>query len=108
MIDLAPAYATIGVFYDPTRFEIAGTGQSPFDLLKTKIETILAKTPRRSGTKIRQKLTDIPVCYGGEFGPDLADVARSTAGLEESEVIRRHSHASTRWPMSDSCRDSHS
>lgn len=32
---------------------------------------------------------DVPVCYGGEFGPDLADVA-AHAGLPEDEVIERH------------------
>ncbi len=31
----------------------------------------------------------IPVCYGGEFGEDLADVAEHT-GLSQEEVIRRH------------------
>src|SRR5262249_55828790 len=33
---------------------------------------------------------DIPVCYGGECGPDLEDVARHT-GLAPAEVIARHS-----------------
>jgi len=32
---------------------------------------------------------EVPVCYGGEFGPDLADVA-AHAGLPEDEVIERH------------------
>ena len=32
----------------------------------------------------------IPVCYGGEFGPDLADVATHT-GLSPEEVIALHS-----------------
>ncbi|HKT56255.1 MAG TPA: carboxyltransferase domain-containing protein [Microbacterium sp.] len=33
---------------------------------------------------------DVPVVYGGEYGPDLADVARIT-GLDAEEVIRLHS-----------------
>ena len=32
---------------------------------------------------------EIPVSYGGEFGPDLADVAAHT-GLDAEEVVRRH------------------
>lgn len=32
---------------------------------------------------------EIPVHYGGEFGPDLADVAAHT-GLDAEEVVRRH------------------
>ncbi len=35
---------------------------------------------------------EIPVCYGGELGPDLDDVAR-THGLAPEEVIRLHADA---------------
>jgi len=35
---------------------------------------------------------EIPVCYGGEWGPDLDFVARH-AGLTTAEVIRRHAAA---------------
>jgi len=35
------------------------------------------------------KLVEIPVRYGGEHGPDLADVAAHT-GLTPQEVVRRH------------------
>ncbi|MEI7024979.1 5-oxoprolinase subunit PxpB [Paenibacillus sp. y28] len=38
------------------------------------------------------RLVRLPVCYGGEYGPDLAFVALHT-GLSEREVIRRHSEA---------------
>jgi inhibitor of KinA len=37
----------------------------------------------------------IPVCYGGEFGPDLAGVA-AFAGLAESDVVSAHSAATYR------------
>ena len=36
-----------------------------------------------------RKIVPIPVCYGGEFGPDLANVAQ-LAGLSEDEVIAIH------------------
>ena len=36
------------------------------------------------------RLVEIPVRYGGEHGPDLADVAAHT-GLSPQEVVRRHS-----------------
>ena len=32
---------------------------------------------------------DVPVCYGGEFGPDIADVA-AFGGCSEEEVIALH------------------
>jgi inhibitor of KinA len=31
----------------------------------------------------------VPICYGGDLGPDLAAVA-SFAGLEEADVVRAH------------------
>ena len=38
------------------------------------------------------RTVEIPVCYGGEFGPDLEDVAEH-AGLTSEEVVRLHSGA---------------
>lgn len=42
------------------------------------------------GAEASKRVFRIPVCYGGEFGPDLADVAVH-AGMSEQEVIRVHS-----------------
>ena len=38
---------------------------------------------------VATRLRTIPVVYGGELGPDLADVAVLT-GLSEAEVVERH------------------
>lgn len=38
------------------------------------------------------RLVEIPVCYGGSFGPDLAEVAKR-CGLSEESVVRLHSDA---------------
>jgi len=40
-------------------------------------------------------VVEIPVCYGGEYGPDLAVVAAHT-GLTPEEVIQLHSAAEYR------------
>lgn len=40
-------------------------------------------------------LIDIPVCYSGEYGPDIADVARF-GGCSESQVIAIHTAATYR------------
>jgi len=39
---------------------------------------------------IRGKVIDIPVTYGGEFGPDMKAIIK-TSGLSESEIIDVHS-----------------
>ena len=49
----------------------------------------LADVPDADSTAENGKLVTIPVCYGGEFGPDLPFVARH-AGLTEQEVIALH------------------
>ncbi len=89
VIEVAPAFTTIGVFYDPTRVEPVASGRSPFEVLKANIESALGRLSFTKVKKIEASVVEIPVCYGGEFGPDLAEVAHSS-GLEETEVIRRH------------------
>lgn len=51
---------------------------------------VLAAWPRLSANAIEGRRVEIPVAYGGEHGPDLADVAAHT-GLSADEVVRRHS-----------------
>jgi inhibitor of KinA len=95
VIELAPAYTTIGVFYDPARIESASPDDSPFDILATKIQSILNASAFADETESATPAIEIPVCYDREFGADLAEVARH-AGLSEEEVVRRHSSASYR------------
>lgn len=51
---------------------------------------VLSAWPQLVGLQIEGRRIDIPVAYGGEGGPDLADVAAHT-GLTTAEVVRRHS-----------------
>lgn len=64
-----------------------------FDPAQTDAETlgarILALWPRLQATAIAGREVKIPVAYGGEDGPDLADVAAHT-GLSAAEVVKRH------------------
>lgn len=89
LIGLAPAYTTIGVFFDLAR--TAG-----FDELKATIEhalqTSLEPARPRGGA---ETAIEVPVCYENEFAPDLSDVAQHT-GLSQDEIIRRHSDATYR------------
>lgn len=86
--ELAPAYSTVGVFFDPARIE-------SFDVLTTTIGNILNASLLEGESKVEAPWHEIPVCYDREFAPDIADVARA-AGLTETEVIRRHSGAAYR------------
>jgi inhibitor of KinA len=86
--ELAPAYTTVGVFFEPARIE-------SFDVLRTAIGNILHASSLGDESKVEAPLHEIPVCYDREFAPDIADVAR-VSGLAEADVIRRHSGASYR------------
>lgn len=75
--DVVPAYASVGVHVDPLRFDQAG------------LDAIVASGWSSVGATTSPRVVDIPVCYGGSYGPDLADVA-AFASLSEAEVIARH------------------
>jgi inhibitor of KinA len=89
VIELAPAYTTIGIFCDPAR--VVG-----FDELKATIERTLQISLEparpRAGTG---SVIEVPVCYETDFALDLSEVARF-ANLSEEEVVVRHASASYR------------
>jgi inhibitor of KinA len=95
VIELAPAYTTIGVFFDPTHIESADSDHSAFDVLSAHIQSSLTASSFKNETAIETPLIEIPVCYEREFAPDIDDVAR-VAGLADAEVIHRHSSAAYR------------
>ena len=92
VIELAPAYTTIGVFFDPARIEPAAPDDSPFDILAKKIQSILDASAFEKKTEIESPLHQIPFCSDREFAFDLAEVAR-VAELTEAEVVRRYAGA---------------
>ena len=56
-----------------------------------KLEAILRQYLGRLATMEIEaaRLVEIPVCYGGEFGPDMADVC-ALHGLTAEEIVERH------------------
>lgn len=74
-------YATLMVHYRPVDIG--------YDELAARIDAELSQMDTASG-HMKKKTIVIPVCYGGEFGPDLQTVC-DHAGLSREEVIRRHS-----------------
>jgi inhibitor of KinA len=93
--ELAPAYSTIGVFFDVAEIARAAAGEEILVWLSARIESALKKRPAHNKKSVATPVIEIPVCYDREFGSDLDDVARVT-GLAEAEVIRRHASAAYR------------
>ena len=78
--DMIPAFASLLINYDPRVVSYAGLRARLEKLLKLEI----------SGETSESRIFEIPVCYGGEYGPDLQNIA-DHAGLTPDEVIKIHS-----------------
>ena len=79
VVDMIPAFCSLLVNYDPRVIS--------YDDLKKRLE-ILLKMEVTAGEGCR-KVYEIPVCYGGEYGPDIENIAEH-AGLSVEEVIKIH------------------
>ncbi|WP_233254096.1 5-oxoprolinase subunit PxpB [Hymenobacter sedentarius] len=87
LIEYVPAFTTLTVYYDP--WLVSDNGQHP--PYERVAETLRQMLPAAQATAVAVPTTvvEIPVCYGGAHGPDLAFVAQY-AGLPPEEVIARH------------------
>jgi len=99
IIELAPAYTSVAVFYDP--LQVAKTSGQPdrgFDWSEERLrDVVAAAADRGERRKTRRNIhsVEIPVCYDPEFAPDLDDVARH-AQISTKEVVDLHSAAQYR------------
>jgi inhibitor of KinA len=78
--DVVVGYSSVTLYFDPTTTDALA--------LESRVRDSVRRLPERSLSGSAS--IDVPVCYGAEFGPDLADVAAST-GLSETDVIELHS-----------------
>ncbi|MCL6588123.1 MAG: 5-oxoprolinase subunit PxpB [Anoxybacillus sp.] len=95
IIEVVPAYTTVTVYYDPIQFVKNLNRKShievlPFERICTVLKNILSSLESVNISHGNEVV--IPVCYGGEFGPDLEFVAHHN-GLTPEDVIQIHSGA---------------
>ena len=87
VIELAPAYTTVAIFFDPVLIVAAGAKPNEvFDWLAERIRKVISNAKEVRADRIKTSLVEIPVCYDAEFAPDLEEVARR-AGLGAQEVV---------------------
>jgi inhibitor of KinA len=86
VVDVVPAYATFTVFYDPAQF--APQAGDAFAQVCRFVESC-ASNVKRHARATSPKTLEIPVCYGGEFGPDIDEVAER-AGMTAIQVAALH------------------
>ena len=79
VIDVVPTFCALLICYDPLVID--------YDQICTRLNASLHGL-NDVDIKIKH-IVEIPVCYGGEYGPDIEFVA-SNAGLSVDEVIEIH------------------
>jgi KipI family sensor histidine kinase inhibitor len=77
--DVVVGFCTVTVYFDPLRVD------APW--LESEIQA--AAGPSRQGMRTGRAVVEIPVCYEGDFAPDLADVA-AFGGCSTEEVVTLH------------------
>ncbi len=80
--EVVPAFSSLLVRYDPL--------MTDYDEVAFKVGQVAAGIELSAEGSSKGNIVEIPVCYGGEFGEDLADVAAHN-NITEQEVIDIHS-----------------
>lgn len=80
IVDMIPSFCALLVNYDPRVIS--------YNQIRARLEEILKLETENE--QVSATVFEIPVCYGGEYGPDLENIAK-LAGLSEEEVIAIHS-----------------
>lgn len=84
MIEQVPAFTTIAVYYEPLR--VAGV-ESAFARASALVSELLVGVPDQPLSE--SEPVEIPVCYGGDLGPDLDFVAEH-AKISLDDVVKIH------------------
>lgn len=87
--DLVPAFASLGVFFD--------SGADPARVHEELLAMASADITT-ADTPVAARTIEIPVAYGGEFGPDL-DAAAAELQLTPQQLIERHAGGDYRVAM---------
>src|SRR6202163_4810944 len=95
-IEIAPAYTTVALFYNPVHAIDAGAPvENVFGWIEQRIRKVLSEIKRIHADQVEPSLVEIPVCYESEFALDLEHVAEH-AGVHWKEVVDLHCAAEYR------------
>lgn len=86
--DVVPTFRTVAVYFDPLKTDEMTIVQAVDQIMRQTI----------TSTRVNRRPIEIPVCYGGEFGPDLPRVAEF-GGVSETEVVELHTAVTYRVMM---------
>lgn len=91
LIEVVPSYNSVTVFYDPITVMNAYQPNTS-DTISDYVRDLLLQYVHHSSLtdSFEERLIEIPVFYGGDFGPDLEYVA-SYNQISPEDVIKYHS-----------------
>ena len=90
LVEMVPSYTTLTLFYSPEYFfEAFLENKYPHQMITHELREILLSSEMETKSQVRT--IEIPVSYGGEFGPDLGHVAKYNH-ITEEEVVEIHSN----------------
>ncbi|WP_244833898.1 5-oxoprolinase subunit PxpB [Clostridium sp. BJN0001] len=78
--DVIPTFCAALINYDPRLTKYSEIKEKLQKLLEINVEA----------GNVKKRIVEIPVCYGGKFGPDMKRVVEHT-NLTEDEIIKIHS-----------------
>jgi len=95
-IECVPSFAAVAVHYDSVLVNKSRNAEERqhatiFETVCSRLKPAVNELKLNSGD-LSFRTIEIPVCYGGEYGPDLSFVAKYN-GLSDDEVISIHSEA---------------
>ncbi|MDO5334883.1 MAG: 5-oxoprolinase subunit PxpB [Coriobacteriia bacterium] len=86
VIGCTPAYCALTIYYDPLTVGFDNLVHE----LNDRLSPLDADMEQWESEGRERSVIEVPVCYGGEFGPDLLAVAQA-CNQDVQEVIARHS-----------------
>lgn len=84
MVEYVPTFTSVSVIYNPLDMK----SESPYEVVKVILDNIISKLD--FSLEDEEHIVEIPVCYGGEFGQDIEQVAKIN-NITVDEVIKIHS-----------------
>lgn len=85
LIEYIPYFSSVSLIYDPLKIK----GKESFKFVKEKVEDILLNLD--FSHDYTENIVEIPVYYGGKFGPDIEHVAEVN-NITVDDVINIHSN----------------
>ena len=82
IVECTPSYHSLGIHYDPLQIGYAEVVQ--------RVREIIESGPQHQRSAVQR--VEVPMVYGGDFGPDLKSVARAH-GLSVEAAVTLHSEA---------------